>query len=316
MTVVALSGGVGGAKLALGLYRALPADTLRLIVNTGDDFDHLGLRICPDIDTALYTLAAIEDTEQGWGRRDESWTLLRVMESLGQPMWFRLGDGDVALHVLRSHRLRSGARLTDVIGEVCREPGIAAEILPMTDATVATLVDTDAGELAFQEYFVRRRCEPRVRSIRFAGVAEAPLTSAVRAALRAPDLEAIVLCPSNPYLSIDPLLAIPELRAMLERRRVPLVAVSPLIGPAAVKGPTAKIMAEMGIRSSPEAIATHYGGLLDALVVDTVDESAASRLPLPTYATPTLMKTLEDRVRLAHFVLERARELRRGFAAR
>ena len=179
-----MSGGVGGAKLALGLYRALPADTLRLIVITGDDFDHLGLRICPDIDTALYTLAAIEHPEQRWGRRDETWTLLRVMESLGQPTWFRLGDRDVALHVLhvlRSRRLRSGARLTDVIGEVCREPGIAAEILPMTDATVATLVDTDAGELAFQEYFVRRRCEPRVRSIRFAGAAEAPLTSEVRA---------------------------------------------------------------------------------------------------------------------------------------
>ncbi len=309
MTVVALSGGVGGAKLALGLYRALPANSLTMIVNTGDDFDHFGLRICPDLDTALYTLAGINDPEHGWGRRDETWTLMRAMESLGGDTWFRLGDADTALHVLRTHRLRSGASLSSVIDEIRSRLAIAADILPMTELAVGTMVDTDAGEIAFQDYFVRRRCEPRIRAIRFAGAAVATMTAQVRAALACETLQAIVLCPSNPYLSIDPILAIPDLRAALERRRVPLIAVSPLIGGAAVKGPTAKIMAELGIESTPAAIAAHYAGLIDGLVVDSADADAASRIPLPVFATPTLMKTLEDRVRLARFVLARAREL-------
>ncbi len=309
MTVVALSGGVGGAKLALGLYRALPANSLTMIVNTGDDFDHFGLRICPDLDTALYTLAGINDPEHGWGRRDETWTLMRAMESLGGDTWFRLGDADTALHVLRTHRLRSGASLSSVIDEIRSRLAIAADILPMTELAVGTMVDTDAGEIAFQDYFVRRRCEPRIRAIRFAGAAVATMTAQVRAALACETLQAIVLCPSNPYLSIDPMLAIPDLRAALERRRVPLIAVSPLIGGAAVKGPTAKIMAELGIESTPAAIAAHYAGLIDGLVVDSADADAASRIPLPVFATPTLMKTLEDRVRLARFVLARAREL-------
>ncbi len=309
MTVVALSGGVGGAKLALGLYRTLPANTLTMIVNTGDDFDHFGLRICPDLDTALYTLAGINDPEQGWGRRDETWTLMRVIESLGGDTWFRLGDADTALHVLRTQRLRSGARLSDVIDEMRSRLGIEADILPMTELPVGTMVDTDAGEIPFQDYFVRRRCEPRIRAIHFVGAAAATTTARVRAALDAEALEAIVLCPSNPYLSIDPMLAIPDLRAALERRRVPLIAVSPLIGGAAVKGPTAQIMAELGIEATPAAIAAHYAGLLDGLVVDSADADAASRMPLPVFPTSTLMKTLEDRESLARFVLARAREL-------
>lgn len=309
MTVVALSGGVGGAKLALGLYRALPPDTLSVVVNTGDDFDHLGLRVCPDLDTMLYTLAGLEHQEQGWGRRDETWTLMRVVESLGEDPWFRLGDGDTALHVIRSHRLRCGQRLSEVIRDFRSRLGISAEILPMSDDPVATQIETDDGTMPFQEYFVRRRCEPRVRSIHFAGAAVATLEPAARAALTSGSLEAIVLCPSNPYLSIDPLLAIPELRALLSQRRVPLIAVSPLIGGAAVKGPTAKIMRELGIETSAQAIAAHYEGLVDALVVDVDDAQDAARIAIPSFATPTLMKTLEDRVRLARFVLERAREL-------
>lgn len=309
MTIVAISGGVGGAKLALGLYRALPPDSLTVVVNTGDDFDHLGLRICPDLDTALYTLAGLEQPEQGWGRRDETWTLMRVMESLGGETWFRLGDADTALHVLRTHRLRAGASLSSVTREIRCRLGIMADILPMSDSRIATLVDTDAGELAFQDYFVRRRCEPRLRGIRFAGAAQATTTADVHAALRAESLEAIVLCPSNPYLSIDPVLAIPDLRSALERRRVPLIAVSPLIGATAVKGPTAKIMAELGIEASAKSIASHYHGLIDGLVVDSADAAAAAGLPVPVFTTPTLMKTLDDRVRLARFVLARAPEL-------
>ena len=311
MSVLALSGGVGGAKLALGLYRSLPADDLRVVINTGDDFEHLGLRICPDLDTALYTLGDLEHREQGWGRRDETWTMLRVMESLGGETWFRLGDADVALHVHRTHRLRAGARLTEVIADITRRFSIDAQILPMTDDPVATRVMTADGELAFQEYFVRRHCEPRLRSIRFDGADRARPTAEVLAAFADPGLEAIVLCPSNPYLSIDPLLAIPDLRRALEARRVPAIAVSPLIGTNAVKGPTAKIMAEMGIESSPAAIATHYAGLIDALVVDDVDAASVATLPIAAFATATLMRTPEDRIRLARFVLARARELSR-----
>jgi LPPG:FO 2-phospho-L-lactate transferase len=311
MTVIALSGGVGGAKLALGLYRALPLDTLTVVVNTGDDFDHLGLRICPDLDTVLYTLAGLEHSQQGWGRRDETWTLMRVIESLGEDTWFRLGDADTALHVVRTHRLRGGTSLSEVMRDLRIRLGIAAEILPMTDSRVATRVETEEGELAFQDYFVRRRCQPRVHAIRFTGAAEATPAPGVRAALSADGLEAIVLCPSNPYLSIDPLLAIPQLRAALEQRRVPLIAVSPLIGGTAVKGPTARIMRELGIESSAQAIAAHYRGLIDGLVIDTADAAAATRIALPVFTTPTLMKTLEDRVRLAGFVLGCARQLAR-----
>lgn len=309
MSVLALSGGVGGAKLALGLYRSLPADTLSVVVNTGDDFDHLGLRICPDLDTALYTLGGLEHPEQGWGRRDETWTLMQTLGALGDETWFRLGDGDAALHLHRTQRLATGARLTEVIAGVAARFGIEARILPMTDQRVATRVETDAGNLAFQDYFVRRRCEPKVRRIRFDGAAAAHATAEVLAAFADPALEAIVICPSNPYLSIDPLLAVPALRAALASRRVPAIAVSPLIGSAAVKGPTAKIMSELGIALEPRAIAGHYAGLVDGLVVDDSDAPAAQGLPLRVFGTGTLMTRLEDRVRLARFVLDAARRL-------
>jgi LPPG:FO 2-phospho-L-lactate transferase len=309
MSVLALSGGVGGAKLALGLYRSLPAGSLSVVVNTGDDFDHLGLRICPDLDTALYTLGGLENPEQGWGRRDETWTLMQTLGTLGGETWFRLGDGDTALHLHRTQRLAAGTRLTEVISGIAAHFGIEARILPMTDERVATRVETDAGDLAFQDYFVRRRCEPKVRCIRFDGAASAPATPEALAAFADPALEAIVICPSNPYLSIDPLLAVPALRAALASRRVPAIAVSPLIGSAAVKGPTAKIMSELGIALGPRAIAGHYAGLVDALVVDDSDLEAAQGLPLRVFATGTLMTCLEDRIRLARFVLDAARRL-------
>jgi LPPG:FO 2-phospho-L-lactate transferase len=310
MSVVALSGGVGGAKMSLGLYRALPADSLTVIVNTGDDFEHLGLRICPDLDTTMYTLAGLEHPEQGWGRRDESWTLMRVIAELGEEPWFRLGDGDVALHVLRTARLNGGALLSQVMRDFTAHLGIAACIVPMTDDRVATRVETDAGDLAFQDYFVRRRCEPRVRVIRFAGAAQATPAAGVVEALSASDLEAIVLCPSNPHLSIDPLLAVPGLREALEARRVPLIAISPLIGGKAVKGPTAKIMRELGFDASVRAIADRYRGLIDGLVVDTRDATEAVDYGMPVFATRILMQTLDDRVSLARFVLDRAAQLR------
>lgn len=310
MSVVALSGGVGGAKLSLGLYHALPPGKLTVIVNTGDDFEHLGLRICPDLDTTLYTLAGIEHPEQGWGRRDETWTLMRVLGDLGEDPWFRLGDGDVALHVLRTLRLRLGERLSTVMQDCASRLGITAGVVPMTDDVVATRVETDAGEMEFQEYFVRRRCEPRVRAVRFAGAAMAQPAAPALDALGASTLEAIVLCPSNPFLSIDPLLAIPGLRAALEKRRVPLVAVSPLIGGRAVKGPTAKIMDELGLAATVPAIAAHYRGIIDALVIDEQDAAVAADIDVPVFATRTLMRSRDDRVRLARFVLDCAGRLR------
>jgi LPPG:FO 2-phospho-L-lactate transferase len=309
VSVVALSGGVGGAKLALGLHRILGAGELTAVINTGDDFDHFGLKICPDLDTMLYTLADLADPAQGWGRRDETWTLMRTFESLGEPTWFKLGDADTALHVARTHRLSQGSTLTEVMEHFRTQLGVASRILPMTDDRVETRIDTDEGDLAFQDYFVRRRCEPRALAIRFLGAADALPAPGVLAALSSPGLEAIILCPSNPYLSIDPLLSMPKLRESLEKRAAPLIAVSPLIGGRAVKGPTAKIMQELGIPMTPSAIYQHYRGLLDAIVVDSADAQAAQQIPIPVFATATLMISLEDRIRLARFVLERARAL-------
>jgi LPPG:FO 2-phospho-L-lactate transferase len=309
VSVVAISGGVGGAKLALGLERILRAGELTVIVNTGDDFDHLGLRICPDLDTMLYTLAGMADPVQGWGRRCETWDLMRALESLGEETWFKLGDADTALHIARTRRLNEGSTLTEVIEYFRTRFAIAGRILPMTDGCVETRITTDAGDLAFQDYFVRRRCEPRALSIRFVGAGDASPTADVLAALASPALQAIVLCPSNPYLSIDPLLAMPRLRESLLKRAAPLIAVSPLIGGHAVKGPTAKIMQELGVPLTPGAIYEHYRGLLDAMVVDRADADSAAGLPIPIFATSTLMTSLDDRIRLARFVLDSARTL-------
>lgn len=311
MSVVALSGGVGGAKLALGLHKILRAGELTVIVNTGDDFDHFGLKVCPDLDTVLYTLADLADPVQGWGRRGETWTLMQTLESLGEQTWFKLGDADTALHVARTHRLNQGSTLTDVMEHFRTQLGVTSRILPMTDDRVETRIDTDAGDLAFQDYFVRRRCAPRALAIRFVGAAGALPAPGVMAALSSPGLEAIILCPSNPYLSIDPLLSIARLRESLEKRAAPLIAVSPLIGGRAVKGPTAKIMQELGIPMTPSAIYEHYRGLLDAIVVDSADADAAHQIPIPVFSTATLMISPDDRIRLARFVLDRARSLPR-----
>jgi LPPG:FO 2-phospho-L-lactate transferase len=311
VSVVALSGGIGGAKLALGLDRVLRAGELTVVVNTGDDFDHFGLRVCPDLDTVLYTLAGTADPIQGWGRRDETWTLMQTLEALGEETWFKLGDADTALHVARTHRLNHGATLTEVIEHFRTQLGVASRILPMTDGRVETRIDTDEGDLSFQDYFVRRRCAPRARSIRFVGAATALPASGVITALSSPALEAIVLCPSNPYLSIDPLLALVRLRESLGNRAAPLIAVSPLIAGRAVKGPTAKIMQELGIPLTHASIYEHYEGLIDALIVDSADADAAHQIPIPVFSTATLMSSLDDRLRLARFVLDCARSLPR-----
>lgn len=313
--VIALSGGVGGAKLCLGLARCLEGDRLACIVNTADDFVHVGLRISPDLDTLLYTLAGCANPELGWGRQDETWTFMGVLEQLGGPTWFRLGDGDLAVHIERTRRLVSGESLTEVTSRLASRFGVESRLLPMTDDTVATRVHTDQGPLDFQDYFVRHRAAPVVRHLEYPGAQTARPTQAIEAALASRHLQAIVICPSNPFLSIDPILAVRGMRELLRSRGVPVVAVSPLIAGRAVKGPTAKLMNELGIETTPLAIATHYAGLIDGLVVDESDRRLAERCGLPTLVTSTLMSRLEDKVRLATKTLEFAAEIRdRGLA--
>ena len=308
--VVALCGGIGGAKLALGLYRVLEPGALHVIINTGDDFEHLGLHISPDIDTVTYTLAGINNPDTGWGRRDESWTFMHALEELGGDTWFSLGDRDLAIHVERTRRLRAGEPLGRITGDFAERFSISARLVPMSDEPVRTVVETDAGALPFQEYFVRRKCRPLVKSVRYDGAecAIAP-RDAIRA-LRQPGLRAVILCPSNPFLSIDPILAVPGIRQALALCRAPVIAVSPIIGGRAVKGPTAKIMRELSIPATAAAVAEHYGDLLDGIVIDHADAAEAKALAVPCLVTRTLMMTLNERDNLAARVLDFADSLR------
>lgn len=308
-TVVALSGGVGGAKLSLGLLRVLPPGTLSVIVNTGDDFDHLGLRICPDIDTTLYTLAGIVNPETGWGQRDETWRFMEEQARRGGETWFKLGDRDLQVHAERSRRLHGDETLSAITADFAKRFGIAADILPMSDDAVSTHVMTNDGELGFQDYFVRRQCQPVVTGLRFAGAEAARPCAAAAAALGAHDLATIVICPSNPWLSIDPLRALPGMRALLRASGAPVVAVSPLVGGKAVKGPTAKIMAELGLPVTPAAVARHYSGWIDGFVLDVRDEKFADEIDVPVLLIDTLMQDLADRERSARATLEFAATL-------
>lgn len=295
---LALSGGVGGAKLSLGLAQVL-GDRLSIVVNTGDDFEHLGLYISPDVDTTLYTLADLVNPEAGWGRRDETWTFMKALDDLGGPQWFRLGDGDLALHVERTRRLAAGDTLTAITRNVATRFGIAANVLPMSDAPVRTMVETPEGPLGFQDYFVRRQAKPVVTALRFEGAASARPTEQVLAALAAPDLAGIIICPSNPWLSVDPILSVPGVRDALREARAPVIAVTPIIAGQAVKGPTAKIMHELGLAANAAEVAHHYTGLIDGFILDRQDAALASHIPVATHITQTLMRTRDDKIDLA-----------------
>ncbi|HEV2100577.1 MAG TPA: 2-phospho-L-lactate transferase, partial [Stellaceae bacterium] len=262
-SVLALSGGIGGAKLALGLYRILPPRALTVVANTGDDFEHLGLTVSPDLDTLLYTLAGLDNPAMGWGRRDETWTFMAALERLGGETWFKLGDGDLATHVERTRRLAGGESLSHITDDFRRRLGISARLIPMTDDRVRTRLLTDEGWLDFQDYFVHRQCAPSVREIAFAGAPAARPLPEFMAALAAPNLRQVVICPSNPFISIDPILSLPGVRDALSSCHAPVVAVSPIIDGKAVKGPTAKMMAELGLPVTATAVARHYGDLLD-----------------------------------------------------
>lgn len=312
-TVLALSGGVGGAKLALGLASVLPAEQLAIVVNTGDDFEHLGLHISPDIDTLLYTLAGINNPETGWGRANESWSFMSALGELGAETWFRLGDRDLALNVYRTQGLRSGRTLSEVTADLAGRLGLSVAIAPMSDDPVRTLVDTDAGLLEFQEYFVRRQCKPAVSGILFKGSQNARPSPEFAQLLHSSQLIAVIICPSNPYLSIDPMLSVPGVRDALIHCAAPVIAVSPIVQGMAIKGPTAKIMGELGIPVAASAVAEHYGELLDGFVLDSSDTQFANSIAnvdLTVEVTNTVMQTLDDRMSLARDVLEFAARLR------
>ena len=305
--ILALAGGVGGAKLAVGLARALGPDELVVAVNTGDDFEHLGLHISPDLDTVMYTLAGVANPETGWGQADESWQFMAALARLGGPDWFRLGDRDLATHLERTRRLKQGESLSAVTRALCERLGARHAIVPMSDDPVRTVVHTDDGVLEFQDYFVRRRCEPRVRKVEYRGAERARPAELFAQALARPDLRGIVFCPSNPYLSIAPVLALPGVREAIERRRVPSVAVSPIIGGQAVKGPAAKLMAELGVEVSSVEIARYYRKLVDVLVLDRADAAlagAVQALGPRARVTDTLMRNDEARERVARACLE------------
>ncbi len=303
---VLLSGGVGGAKFALGLSRVLRPEQLTIIANTGDDFSHLGLAISPDLDTLMYTLAGLVNEDSGWGCRDETWSCMAGLEGLGAETWFRLGDRDLATHLERTRLLAAGQTLTEVTRQLCTQLGVAVQLLPMSDTPVRTVIDSDEGALAFQDYFVRRQAEPRVRALRYEGATRAPPVAALASLLTDPALAGIFIAPSNPWLSIDPILAIPSLAAALRSTTAPVIAISPIVGGKALKGPTAKIMEELGVPVTAAAIAGHYRDLLDGFILDDADRAEADALVaggLAVAATRTVMSTLEDRVRLAEFAL-------------
>lgn len=303
--VVALAGGVGGAKLAYGLYHQLGAYELAITVNTGDDEEMYGLRVCPDLDTVMYTLAGLADPQTGWGLVADTFAALEMLGRYGRETWFKLGDKDLATHILRTEMLRQGLSLTEVTASLARALGVQAQILPMCNERVETRVETSAGELAFQDYFVRRRSQDPVRAIRWRGLDAARPTPQVLGALRS--AQAVVVCPSNPIVSIGPILAVPGVRQELRELEVPKVAVSPIVGRRAVSGPAGAMLAGLGYQISAFAVAQLYADFLTGFVIDNADHAEVrgiQELGLRVLVTNAIMKSAEDKRRLAGQVLE------------
>ncbi len=297
-----MSGGIGGAKLALGLANRLGPDEITFVVNTGDDFEHLGLYICPDVDTLTYTLARQSNTKTGWGRQNETWQFMAALEDLGGETWFRLGDRDLALHVTRTQMLNAGSSLTEATAHIAARFGIRHRILPMSDDPVRTIVNTPDGPLPFQHYFVRDRCVPTVTGFEFQGIDDAKPNPDILERLG--DCDGIIICPSNPFVSIDPILNLPGFRDALKNCQAPVVAISPIVGGSAIKGPTAKMMTELDIASTASQVAEHYGGLLDGFLLDEQDAALDGTLNVATTVTQSVMLTLQDRIDLADATLK------------
>lgn len=307
--VIALTGGVGGAKLARGLVEVLSPEQLLIVANTGDDFEHLGLAISPDLDSVMYALADLNDPERGWGLAGESWQAMDSLARLGGPSWFRLGDKDLATHLRRSELLAQGFDLENVTRRLCQKLGIKHKLVPMSNDPVRTRVVTKQGELYFQEYFVREQCAPKVTGFRFEGLEQAQPLPQLMEWLAAPDLSAIVICPSNPFVSVDPILQLPGVRPAMQASVAPVIAVSPIVGGLAVKGPAAKMMQELSMPTSADAVAQWYDTLLSGFVIDLVDEALASSISVPTRVVSTMMNKLASKRQLAADVLDFARQL-------
>jgi len=306
---LALTGGVGGAKLGLGLAELLPPEQMAFLVNTGDDFTHLGLHVSPDLDTLMYVLSGESNQETGWGRRQETWRFIETLRELGGESWFNLGDRDLAVHVLRTARLRAGMSLLEVTRALNAALGTRHPVWPMSNEPVPTLVHTAEGPLAFQHYFVRDRCAPVVTGFEFQNVTQATPPAELMAWLADPELTGIFICPSNPFVSIDPILAVPGVRAALKASAAPVIAVSPIVAGLAIKGPTAKMMTELNMPATALAVAEHYRDLLDYFVIDAQDQGLLEPLReagFTAIAAPTVMLTLADKVRLAETVCDLA----------
>lgn len=310
--IVVLSGGVGGAKLVLGLAQVVAPERLVVVVNTGDDFEHLALRICPDLDTVTYTLAGLADPERGWGRAGETWTFMAALKQFGVEDWFNLGDGDLAMHVERTRRLADGESLTQVTAGICRSLGIGPRLLPMSDDPVATIVETRDGPLAFQHYFVRDRCVPKVTGFSFDGIDRARANPALLHLFADDVVSAVIIAPSNPFISVDPILALAEFRSVLEAFCGPIIAVSPIVGGEAIKGPAAKMMRELGLPCSVAGIAAHYRGQIGGLIIDAADRAQADEVTAQSMAVrveQTVMCNMDDKVTLARACLDFAEAL-------
>ncbi len=302
--LVALTGGTGGAKLIEGLSHEVDSAELTIVCNTADDFVLHGLNISPDLDTIMYTLAGMSDSAKGWGIQDDTFSVLAQLEKLGADAWFKLGDRDIATHILRTHLLRAGFKLSDVTERLRNNLGIKARILPMSNDVVETRIETLEGEISFQEYFVKQRWQPEVKKVFYAGVEKSRSAPGVLEAIC--DAAKIVICPSNPVTSIGPILAIPGVRDALRRATARVVGVSPMIGESAISGPAHKLMAAQGIDPSTLGVAKGYADFLDQLVIDREDEKLRGKiesLGIKVAATPVIMKSLDDKRRLAGEVL-------------
>ena len=312
--ILALSGGVGGAKLCRGLDQITDKDELVIIANTGDDFLYLGFYISPDIDTLIYTLAGENNIETGWGRTDETWKAHNVMGELGADNWFKLGDKDLEMHVYRSKEIQNGTSLTEITQKVSKIWNINSKILPMSNHSVKTIIESDIGTLSFQEYFVKKKCMPKVESITFKNK-KAKTSQIILDEMNDKNLTAIVFAPSNPYLSIDPILSLSEIKTFLHTSSTPVIAVSPVVGGQAIKGPTTKIMTELGLEPSAVTIAKHYDGLIDGLILDVLDQSLVSQIEdmgIRTKVMNTVMHNDQDKIQLAQGVLDFAQEIELG----
>jgi LPPG:FO 2-phospho-L-lactate transferase len=309
--VLALSGGIGGAKLALGLKHILPPDNLTIVANTADDFEHFGLYISPDIDTLVYTLAGLNDTERGWGRAGETWTFMQSLGALGGETWFNLGDGDLAMHVLRTSRLAGGETLSSITSDMADRLAVGAEIVPMSNHPVRTLLDTTEGWLEFQDYFVARQAAPIVRELKYKGIDTAEPTPGLLQLIGSQDLAAIVICPSNPLISIEPILAVPGISEAIKDASAPVIAISPIINGGAVKGPTAKMLQELGYEASAATVLDRYGNLLDAYIADPRDMKSLEGVApdVSIFAEDIMMVSIDDRERLARAVMQIADKL-------